>query len=60
MYISILKEEPKKQEDVAWRKEGNKEEAESTNSRTDSVNFGSGPNYQIKIPIGWALGEGNV
>jgi hypothetical protein len=41
------------QEDVAGRKEVKGEEAGSANSSTDSVNSGSGPDYQIYIPLEW-------
>jgi hypothetical protein len=34
------------------------QEAGSGNSSTDTVNSGSGPDYQIYIPLGF--GEGNV
>jgi hypothetical protein len=56
MDTSNGKEEPKMQEDVAGRKEVKEEEQEegSGNSSTDSVNSGSGPDYQICIPLGWA------
>jgi hypothetical protein len=39
------------------------EEAGGGNSSTDSVNSVSGPDYQIYqiyIPLGWPLGEGNM
>jgi hypothetical protein len=39
------------QEDDVRRKE---KEAGSANSSTDNVNSGSGPDYQIYIPLGWA------
>jgi hypothetical protein len=32
-----------------------RQETGSGNSSTDSVNSGSGPDYQICIPLGWAL-----
>jgi hypothetical protein len=56
MDTSNCKEEPKKQEDVTRRKEVKKEEKVpgSGNSSTDTVNSGSGPDYQIYIPLGWA------
>jgi hypothetical protein len=41
-----------------WRKKG--QEEGSGNLSTDSVNSGSGPNYQIHILLGWPLGEGNI
>jgi hypothetical protein len=47
-------EKLKKQEDVAIRKEVREEQAGNANSSTDSVNSGSGPDYQIYIPHGWA------
>jgi hypothetical protein len=37
------------QEDIAWKKKVKEEEAGSGNSSTDSVNSGSGPDYQIYI-----------
>jgi hypothetical protein len=38
-----------------WRKKRKEVEEEgSGNSITDSVNSGSGPDYQICIPLGWA------
>jgi hypothetical protein len=54
MNTSDSKEQPKKQEDVARRKEVKEEDAGSGNSSTDSVNSGSGLDYQIYIPLGWA------
>jgi hypothetical protein len=36
------------------------EEAGSGNSSTDSVNSGSRPDYQICIPLGWALCKGLI
>jgi hypothetical protein len=51
---SYFKEQPKMQEDVSGRKEVKEEEAGSGSSSTDSVNSGSGPDYQICIPLGWA------
>jgi hypothetical protein len=42
------------QEDNAGRKEVKEEKAGSGNSSTDSVKSGSGPDYQIYIPMGWA------
>jgi hypothetical protein len=45
------------QEDVAGRKEVKEEKRQedgSRNSSTDSVNSGSGSDYQIYIPLGWA------
>jgi hypothetical protein len=42
------------QEDVSGRKEVKEEEAGKGNSITDSDNSGSGPDYQIYIPLGWA------
>jgi hypothetical protein len=35
-----------------------RQEAGSGNSSTDSVNSGSGPDYQIYIPLGWAPWRG--
>jgi hypothetical protein len=49
------KEEPKMKENVSRRKEVIEEEAGSGDSSTDSVNSGSGTDYQICIPLGWAL-----
>jgi hypothetical protein len=54
MDTSNGKEEPKMQKDDAGRKEVKEEGAGSGNSSTDSVNSGSGPDYQICIPLGWA------
>jgi hypothetical protein len=54
MDTSNCKEQPKKQQDVAWRKEMKEKEAGSANSSTVSVNSRSGPDYQICIPLGWA------
>jgi hypothetical protein len=54
MNTSYCKELPKMQEDDAGRKEVKEEEAGSGNSITGSVNSGSGPDYQIYIPLGWA------
>jgi hypothetical protein len=42
------------EEDVASRKEVKEEEAGSGNSSTDSVNSGSGSDYQMYTPFGWA------
>jgi hypothetical protein len=42
------------QEDDAGRKEMKEEETGSGNPSTDSVHSGSGPGYQICIPLGWA------
>jgi hypothetical protein len=42
------------QQNDAGRKEVKKEGAGSTNSSTDSVNYESGPDDQICIPLGWA------
>jgi hypothetical protein len=46
------------QEDIAGRKEeeagSRKQEEGSGNSIIDSVNSGSGPDYQIFIQLGWA------
>jgi hypothetical protein len=52
MDTSYCKEQPKKQEDVAIRKEVKKKEAGSGNSSTDSVNSGSEPDYQNVILLG--------
>jgi hypothetical protein len=52
MDTSYCKEHPKKQEDVAGRKEVKEEEEGSGNSNTNSVDSGSGPDYQIYIPLG--------
>jgi hypothetical protein len=43
MYTFYRKEKPKKQDDVARKKEVNQEEAASGSSITDSINSGSGP-----------------
>jgi hypothetical protein len=43
-----------------WRKKRQEEETGSGNSSTDSVNSGSGPDYQIYIPLDGSLGEGNI
>jgi hypothetical protein len=48
---SNFKERPKKKEDVRKRKEVKEEEAGSVNSSMDSVKSGSGPDYQIYIPL---------
>jgi hypothetical protein len=52
MDTSYYKEQPKKQEYVAGSNKV-KEEVNG-NSSTDIVNSGSGPDYQICIPLGWA------
>jgi hypothetical protein len=54
MDTSNRKEQSKKQEVCARGKIVNKEEAGSKKSNTDSVNSGSGPDYQIYIALGWA------
>jgi hypothetical protein len=54
VHTSNCKELPKKQEDFARRKEVKEDEAGAGNSSTDSVNSGSGPDYQIFRPLGWA------
>jgi hypothetical protein len=54
MDTSYCKEQPKMQEDVAGRKEVKEEETGSGSSSTDSVNCGSGPDYHIYKPLGWA------
>jgi hypothetical protein len=41
------------QEDVAVRKEVKEEDTGSVNLSTDSVDSGSGPDYQIYILHGW-------
>jgi hypothetical protein len=41
-------------ENPGWKTEEKKKEEGSGNSSTDSVNSGSGPDYQIYIPLGWA------
>jgi hypothetical protein len=53
MDTSNYKEQQNKQEDFSRRKEVKEEETGSGNSSTDSVNSGSGPDYQIYIPLGW-------
>jgi hypothetical protein len=40
------------QEDIARRKEVKEDEAGSGNSSTESVKSGSGPYYQICMPLG--------
>jgi hypothetical protein len=52
MDSSYCKEQPKKQEDVARRKEVKEEETGSRNSSIDRVNSGSGLYYQIHILLG--------
>jgi hypothetical protein len=52
MDTSYCKEQPKKQEDVAGRKEVKEEEAGSGNLSIDSVNSRSGTDNQICIPLG--------
>jgi hypothetical protein len=54
MDTSYCEEQPKKQEDVVRKNPMKGEDSGSGNSRTDSVNSGSGPDYQISIPLGWA------
>jgi hypothetical protein len=54
MDTSNCKEQSKKQEVGARGKIVNKEEAASKKSNTDSVNSGSGPDYQIHRALGWA------
>jgi hypothetical protein len=51
MDTSFCKEHSKKYEDVARRKEMKEKEARSGNSSTDSVNSGSGPDYQFYKPL---------
>jgi hypothetical protein len=51
---SNFKEQTKKQEDVPMRRKVQQKEARSGYSRTDSVNSGSAPDYQIYTPLGWA------
>jgi hypothetical protein len=55
MDTSYCKEYPKKQEDHAGSKEVKEKSQKegSGNSSTDSVNSGSGPDYQIYIPLEW-------
>jgi hypothetical protein len=60
MNTSNCKEELKKKEYAARRKELKKEEVGSGNSNTDSFNSGSGPDYQLYMPLGWLFGEGSV
>jgi hypothetical protein len=43
----------KMQEGDARRKKVKEDKAGSRNSSTDSVNSGSGPDYQIYRPLGW-------
>jgi hypothetical protein len=50
--VQIRIEHQKKQEHLARRKEVNQEESGNGNSRADSVNSGSGTDYQIYIPLG--------
>jgi hypothetical protein len=54
MNTSYCREHLKNQEDFATRKKVSKEEAGvwSGNSSTDSVNSGSGQDYEIYIPLG--------
>jgi hypothetical protein len=41
--------------------ERNKSQEIETQAQTVlTVNSGSEPDYQIYIPLGWALGEGNI
>jgi hypothetical protein len=54
MDISNCKQQTKKQEDVSRRKVVNKQEAGRGNSSKDSVNSGSGLDYQIYISLGLA------
>jgi hypothetical protein len=54
MGTSNCKEQPKNQEDVERRNEVKEEEQVNGNSRTDNVNSGSGPDYQMYIPLGWS------
>jgi hypothetical protein len=54
MDTSNGKEQPKKQEGISRRKELKEEETGSGKSSTDSLNSGSGPDYQIYISLGWA------
>jgi hypothetical protein len=42
------------QEYVVRKKELKEEDTGIGKSSTDSVDSGSGPNYQICIPLGWA------
>jgi hypothetical protein len=45
-----------KEAKICCREEGTKQKEKglgSGNSSTDSVNYGSGPDYQIYIPLGW-------
>jgi hypothetical protein len=50
----LQKKQSKKQEDVAREKELKEEEVGSAKSSTDSVNSGSGSDYQIYTPLGCA------
>jgi hypothetical protein len=54
--IFSFREQPMKEENIARKNVVKEEEtgAGSGNSSTDSVNSGSGPDYQIYIPLGWA------
>jgi hypothetical protein len=54
MNTSYCKEQKQKGEDFERRKKVKEEEVGSGNSSTDSVNSGSGPDYRICIPLGWA------
>jgi hypothetical protein len=54
MNTSNSREQLKEEEDFARRNEVKEEEAGSGNLSTDSVNSGSGPDYQFYIPLGWA------
>jgi hypothetical protein len=51
---SDCREHPKKQENISGRKKLKQEKAGRGNSSTDSVNSGSGPDYLICRPLGWA------
>jgi hypothetical protein len=52
MDTSNFIKQPQNQEDFARRNELKEEESRSGNSCTDSINSGSGPDYQIYIPLG--------
>jgi hypothetical protein len=54
MDTTNCKEHSKQYKDDAGRMEVKEEEAGSGNSSTYSAQSGSGPDYQIYIPLGWA------
>jgi hypothetical protein len=54
MDTSNHKEQPKKQQDFTTIKVLKEEKIGSAKLSTESVHSGSGPDYQIYIPLGWA------